>query len=202
MWIISTSSSVILYIWYYISFPYVIFLLPYRTSILRSFPPIHSWGDAPTEPTCSTLRLLILVLYFISSWFPFTPHFLVLIFIYWTLHKTMIVSTPPTVHTPKKHPLPDSDNSLPDGTSSSRFVTPQQNTTSAYHCPQRNSPRTPIKQYNIPNMDYLRKNVNITCSNQDQILEFYIKFRLAVQKGGIHILPDIGYTYEVQTVYT
>ena len=105
------------------------------------------------------------------------------------LHKSMNVSTPPTVHIPKKHPLSDSDNSLPDGTSSSRFVTPQQNTTSAYHRPQRNSPRTPIKQYNIPNMDYLRKNVNITCSNQDQILEFYIKFRLAVQKGGIHILP-------------
>ena len=38
-------------------------------------------------------------------------------------------------------------------------------------------------------MDYLRKNVNITCSNQDKILEFYIKFRLVVQKGGIHIVP-------------
>lgn len=38
-------------------------------------------------------------------------------------------------------------------------------------------------------MGYLRKNFNITCSHQDQILEFYIKFRLVVQKGGIHILP-------------
>ena len=38
-------------------------------------------------------------------------------------------------------------------------------------------------------MDYLRENVNITCTTQDQILEFYIKLRLAIGKGGIHIIP-------------
>ena len=30
-------------------------------------------------------------------------------------------------------------------------------------------------------MDYLQKNIKITCSDKDQILEFYINFRLAVQ---------------------
>ena len=43
--------------------------------------------------------------------------------------------------------------------------------------------------YRGPNIDYLRKNVNITCTEQNQILEFYIKFRLALEQGGIHILP-------------
>ena len=43
--------------------------------------------------------------------------------------------------------------------------------------------------YRGPNLDYLRKNVNVTCSEQNQILEFYIKFRLALQPGGIFVLP-------------
>ena len=43
--------------------------------------------------------------------------------------------------------------------------------------------------YRGPNIDYLRKNVNITCTEQNQILEFYIKFCLALEPGGIHILP-------------
>ena len=43
--------------------------------------------------------------------------------------------------------------------------------------------------YRGPNIAYLQKNVNITCSEQNQILEFYIKFRLALEQGGIHILP-------------
>ena len=38
-------------------------------------------------------------------------------------------------------------------------------------------------------MEYLRKNVNMTCADQDQILEFYIKLRLAIAKGGIYIRP-------------
>ena len=41
----------------------------------------------------------------------------------------------------------------------------------------------------IPNMEYLRKNVNMTCSDQDQILDFYIRLRLAVAKGGIYMKP-------------
>ena len=40
-----------------------------------------------------------------------------------------------------------------------------------------------------PNIDYLRKNINIACTEQNQILEFYIKFRLVLEQGGIHILP-------------
>ena len=40
-----------------------------------------------------------------------------------------------------------------------------------------------------PDMDYIRKNINITCTAQDQILEFYIKLRLAVAKGGIYLRP-------------
>ncbi len=52
----------------------------------------------------------------------------------------------------------------------------------------------PNKQYHNtsyrgPNIDYLRKNVNITCSEPNQILEFYIKFCLALEQGGVHILP-------------
>ena len=35
----------------------------------------------------------------------------------------------------------------------------------------------------------MRKNVNITCTEQNQILEFYIKFRLVLEQGGIHIVP-------------
>ena len=38
-------------------------------------------------------------------------------------------------------------------------------------------------------MEYLRKNINITCTEQNQILEFYIKLRLAVAKGGIYLRP-------------
>ena len=38
-------------------------------------------------------------------------------------------------------------------------------------------------------MDYIRNNINITCTAQDQILEFYIKLRLAVAKGGIYLRP-------------
>lgn len=50
----------------------------------------------------------------------------------------------------------------------------------------------PIKQqYNSthvnPDMDYLRKNIHLTCTEPNQILEFYIKLRLAVAKGGIHL---------------
>ena len=53
---------------------------------------------------------------------------------------------------------------------------------------QRPSPSyKPIKLE--PDMDYIRKNINITCTAQDQILEFYIKLRLAVAKGGIHLRP-------------
>ena len=47
---------------------------------------------------------------------------------------------------------------------------------------------TDTTYYQGPNMDYLRKNVNITCTTQDQILEFYIKLCLAISKGGIHII--------------
>ena len=39
----------------------------------------------------------------------------------------------------------------------------------------------------VPNMEYLWKNVNMTCSDQDQILDFYICLRLAVAKGGIYM---------------
>ena len=38
-------------------------------------------------------------------------------------------------------------------------------------------------------MEYLQKNVNMTCADQDQILEFYIKLRLVIAKGGIFIKP-------------
>ena len=39
-------------------------------------------------------------------------------------------------------------------------------------------------------MEYLKKNVNMTCSDQEQILElYYIKLCLAISKGGIFIKP-------------
>ena len=37
-------------------------------------------------------------------------------------------------------------------------------------------------------MDYLRKNVVMTCSDTEQILDFYTKLRLAVKKGGIYMI--------------
>ncbi len=40
-----------------------------------------------------------------------------------------------------------------------------------------------------PDMDYLRKNLHLSCSKTNQILEFYIKLRLAISKGGIYLKP-------------
>ena len=84
--------------------------------------------------------------------------------------------------------MSDSDDGDTTNNISSNFAVPRQTAT-----PQQRQyngvSHTHSKQFQLPNMDYLRKNVNITCSNQDQILEFYIKFRLAVQKGGIYIIP-------------
>ena len=45
-------------------------------------------------------------------------------------------------------------------------------------------------------MDYLRKNLHLTCSDTSQILEFYIKLRLAISKGGIHLKPIENITRE------
>ena len=56
-----------------------------------------------------------------------------------------------------------------------------------YQTPSHTQKR--FNQSTGPNMEYLRKNVHMTCSDQDQILEFYIKLRLAVAKGGIHLVP-------------
>ena len=75
----------------------------------------------------------------------------------------------------------DSSSLLPKKVPSKRTpVTPNSFTQHSYPIPN---------YYRGPNIDYLRKNVNITCKNQDQILEFYIKLRLAIEKGGIYILP-------------
>ena len=78
----------------------------------------------------------------------------------------------------------ESDNS------SFSSIPPTKLTSPAYDN-NHNTTDTPYrnKYYCGSNVDYLRKNVNITCSEQNQILEFYIKFRLALQQGGIHILP-------------
>ena len=75
----------------------------------------------------------------------------------------------------------DSSSLLPKKAPSKRTpVTPTSFTQHSYPSPN---------YYRGPNIDYLRKNVNITCKHQDQILEFYIKLRLAIEKGGIYILP-------------
>ena len=52
---------------------------------------------------------------------------------------------------------------------------------------QSSTNETPSK-YNGPNTEYLRKNINITCNDVDQILDFYIKLRLVVRKGGINLI--------------
>ena len=71
----------------------------------------------------------------------------------------------------------------------SSFSTFPQKHKSSEYVPQ--TPKQPYRNtyYRGPNIDYLRKNVNITCSEQNQILEFYIKFRLVLEQGGIHIVP-------------
>ena len=60
-------------------------------------------------------------------------------------------------------------------------------TQSSFKTPNRNQYTNTY--YRGPNLDYLQKNVNMTCSEQNQILEFYIKFRLALEPGGIYIIP-------------
>ena len=74
-------------------------------------------------------------------------------------------------------------------TSSFSSVQPQQTHSKYNHSNTPSNIQYRNTYYRGPNIDYLRKNVNITCSAQNQILEFYIKFRLAVEQGGIHILP-------------
>ena len=64
---------------------------------------------------------------------------------------------------------------------------PTQSAQASFKTPSRNQYTNTY--YRGPNLDYLRKNVNITCSEQNQILEFYIKFRLALEPGGIYIIP-------------
>ena len=39
------------------------------------------------------------------------------------------------------------------------------------------------------NPDYIRKNVKVKCTQDSQIFEFYTKLRIAVQKGGIYLIP-------------
>ena len=39
------------------------------------------------------------------------------------------------------------------------------------------------------NQEYLRKNVKLSCSDESQLLEFYRKLRLCIQKGGIYLAP-------------
>ena len=38
-------------------------------------------------------------------------------------------------------------------------------------------------------MDYLRKNLHLTCSKPNQIPKIYIKLSLAIAKGGIYLTP-------------
>ena len=83
----------------------------------------------------------------------------------------------------KKRLSYSSDNSK----SSSDKSTHRPTSYPTYNTPPQHSYKNTY--YRGPNLDYLRKNVNITCSAQNQILEFYIKFRLALEPGGIHIIP-------------
>ena len=77
----------------------------------------------------------------------------------------------------------------PSDSDDSSFIELPQPTATTIHTPLTSQRYKDTNYYRGPNMDYLRKNVNITCSTQEQILEFYIKLRLAVSKGGIHIIP-------------
>ena len=65
---------------------------------------------------------------------------------------------------------PDSDDS-----STSLFpFKPQSNNNVSSHTPPTEHYHNTY--YRGPNIDYLYKNVNITCTEQNQILEFYIEF--------------------------
>lgn len=89
-------------------------------------------------------------------------------------------------HTPQFTSSSDSMSSTENASTSNVYSTPFR-TQSAYYEPSHNT--SPIVSKYGPNMDYLRKNVNITCTDTEQILDFYTKLRLAVEKGGIHIIP-------------
>ncbi len=94
------------------------------------------------------------------------------------------LQTPPGTPSDPQPVLDTPDNS----DSSSSFLLP--NATRSKSSSHYTTPPTKSKQYAYgPNMDYLRKNVNIACTTQEQILEFYIKLRLSIKKGGIHIIP-------------
>ena len=80
-------------------------------------------------------------------------------------------------------------------------VSPSYEPPSSYNNTQSNHPPRPSVPYQTPSkfgpdMEYLRKNINITCTEQNQILEFYIKLRLAVAKGGIYLKPIEDITRE------
>ena len=78
-----------------------------------------------------------------------------------------------------------SDESTSDATLPSKPTT----TRSFSRSTSRRSPPQHTGYYKGPDMEYLRKNANMTCADQDQILESYIKLRLAIAKGGIFIKP-------------
>ena len=101
------------------------------------------------------------------------------------------------VHTPVKTKLTfdsSSDSDTPQLTpiySSSTHNTNKQNTPTT---PPTSSTPTSNRfvsrpSHTNPDMDYLRKNLHLTCSDTNQILEFYIKLRLAIRKGGIFLKP-------------
>ena len=46
------------------------------------------------------------------------------------------------------------------------------------------------------NPDYIRKNVKVKCTQDSQILDFYTKLRIALQKGGIYLIPLVNVTKE------
>ena len=50
--------------------------------------------------------------------------------------------------------------------------------------------RHPHNPYDkLINTEYLRKNIKISCSDDSTLLEFYIKLRLLIKKGGIYLKP-------------
>ena len=77
-------------------------------------------------------------------------------------------------------------NDSPDGVHETTTHRVKRESTTTYSTPEFSK----TSGYNRgPSVKYLRKNVHITCTEQEQILEFYIKLRLAIEKGGIYILP-------------
>ncbi len=80
----------------------------------------------------------------------------------------------------------------PASTSNNSYSVPQNQNKPLYddsppHFHVTHHPHNPYNK--MINTEYLRKHIKISCSDDSTLLEFYIKLRLLIKKGGIYLKP-------------